>query len=123
MASIVSLNQRGFSLRLPLPESNLTGNFEVQDADPKLPSIPFLQTSEASSSAQMTAQNVAEIEMDMESQVWTEEELDDLLRLEPMTGAEIVANGLLGGWEHKGITDPIAWVDERRRKRSERNTW
>ncbi len=53
---------------------------------------------------------------------WTDEELDELLRPNPhpLTGAEIVAAGLVGGWEHKGITDGQAWVEEVKRKRKER---
>lgn len=56
---------------------------------------------------------------------WAAEELEELLRVEPLTGAEIVAAGLLGGWENKGITDSSEWVEEQRRKRQEgrRLTW
>jgi len=51
---------------------------------------------------------------------WTSEELDRVLKVQPMTGAEIVASGLLGGWEDEGIADSAAWVEEQRRKRRER---
>jgi hypothetical protein len=51
---------------------------------------------------------------------WTSEEINSALKVEPMTGAEIVASGLLGGWEDEGITDSAAWVEEQRRKRRER---
>ena len=51
---------------------------------------------------------------------WTSEEIDKALKVEPMTGAEIVASGLLGGWKDEGITDSAAWVEEQRRKRRER---
>lgn len=51
---------------------------------------------------------------------WTPEEIDKALKVEPMTGAEIVEAGLLGGWEDEGITDSAAWVEEQRRKRRER---
>lgn len=43
----------------------------------------------------------------------------DKLKVEPMTGSEIVKAGLLGGWEHLGIQDANEWVDEQRRKRRE----
>ena len=51
---------------------------------------------------------------------WTEDELKWALQTTPMTGAEIVESGLLGGWEDKGISDGAAWVEEQRRKRRER---
>jgi hypothetical protein len=49
---------------------------------------------------------------------WTREDLDRVLTTAPMTGAEIVKAGLLGGWE--GAPDGVAWVDEQRQKRRER---
>ncbi len=51
---------------------------------------------------------------------WTAEEITKALKVEPMTGAEIVASGLVGGWEDEGITDSAAWMEEQRRKRRER---
>jgi hypothetical protein len=41
-------------------------------------------------------------------------------RPKPMTGAEIIAAGLTGGWKDKGIEDSVAWVEEQRRKQSEK---
>jgi len=55
-----------------------------------------------------------------EEPAWTEDELKRALQITPMTGAEIVAAGLTGGWEDMGITDSVAWVAEQRRKRRER---
>lgn len=52
-----------------------------------------------------------------ESETWEPNELAALLRVEPLTGEEIVAAGLPGGWEDKGITDSGAWVEEQRKKR------
>jgi hypothetical protein len=51
---------------------------------------------------------------------WTSEDLDRALTTVPMTGAEIVKAGLVGGWEGRGITDGASWVDEQRSKRRER---
>jgi hypothetical protein len=48
------------------------------------------------------------------------EALTRSLQIEPLTGAEIVAAGLTGGWAEEGITDGAAWVEEQRRKRRER---
>ena len=44
-------------------------------------------------------------------------------RPEPLTGAEIVAQGFIGGWEHRGIEDSVAWLEEQKRKRRERHKW
>ncbi|HEX9943289.1 MAG TPA: hypothetical protein VGG03_14810 [Thermoanaerobaculia bacterium] len=52
---------------------------------------------------------------------WTEEDLKRALKIEPLTGAEIVEAGLVGGWADEGITDSAAWVEEQRRKRRERH--
>lgn len=51
---------------------------------------------------------------------WSPEALDRALTTVPMTGAEIVKAGLLGGWEDAGITDGASWVDEQRSQRRER---
>lgn len=55
--------------------------------------------------------------------LWSEEELDALINPHPKTGAEIIALGHTGGWEHKGITDSVEWVKEQRRKRREKRGW
>ncbi len=60
---------------------------------------------------------------DWENQPWTEEEIRELMRVEPMTGAEIVAAGLTGGWEEMGITDSVEWLEEQRRKRRKKLEW
>jgi hypothetical protein len=50
---------------------------------------------------------------------WTSEELDQALKVTPMTGAEIVRAGLTGGWS--GIADGAEWVEEKRiERRAER---
>jgi hypothetical protein len=51
---------------------------------------------------------------------WTHEELDRALQLAPLTGAEIVEAGLVGGWSDIGISDSSTWVEEQRQKRRER---
>lgn len=48
---------------------------------------------------------------------WTAEEVIELMKIEPLTGAEIIAAGLTGGWEDMGITDGAEWVNEQKRKR------
>ncbi len=46
---------------------------------------------------------------------WTATDLDRALQTTPMTGAEIVKAGLLGGWE--SVPDGETWVVEQRKKR------
>ncbi len=53
----------------------------------------------------------------------TDEDIAEMMRPEPKSGAEIIALGHTGGWEHKGITDSVEWVKEQRRKRRERLGW
>jgi hypothetical protein len=48
------------------------------------------------------------------------EDLDHALQTTPMTGAEIVKAGLVGGWESAGIDDSARWVEEQRKKRQNR---
>lgn len=55
--------------------------------------------------------------------LWTDEELAALIQPEPKTGAEIIALGHTGGWEHKGIEDSVEWVSELRRQRREKRGW
>lgn len=59
----------------------------------------------------------------MNSENWNENELAELLTVEPMTGREIVAAGLTGGWHDLGVEDGAAWVEKRRRAQRERCKW
>jgi hypothetical protein len=52
---------------------------------------------------------------------WTAGELDEALRVVPMTGTEIVEAGLLGGWADEGIKDGQVWVEELRERRRRLN--
>lgn len=56
----------------------------------------------------------------IDDQPFTDEEIDALMRPSPKTGAEIVALGHTGGWEHKGIEDSVEFIKELRRKRREK---
>ncbi len=68
-----------------------------------------------------------EVEITLEtvdqSQAFSESEIEELLTFTPTSGAEVVAAGLVGGWEHRGISDPVAFVDELRRQQRERRSW
>lgn len=57
------------------------------------------------------------------SENWTEEELADLLTIEPMTGREIVEAGLTGGWRDMDIEDGAVWVEKRRQAQREQRKW
>ncbi|HVU12985.1 MAG TPA: hypothetical protein VHD90_17020 [Phototrophicaceae bacterium] len=68
---------------------------------------------------------VGEVEVVIELPVpaWTDEEIHEFARPEPMTGAEIVAAGLTGGWKDEDILDGAAWVEAQRRKHKEQRGW
>ena len=53
---------------------------------------------------------------DWDQQPWTPEELDEMLTPHPSTLGEILKDGLIGGWEDRGITDSVAFIEEQRRK-------
>lgn len=57
---------------------------------------------------------------------WTEEELTEMVKVEPKTGAEIAAEiraGLIGeGWSHITVSG-AEWVEEFRRKQQENSRW
>lgn len=72
--------------------------------------------------AAMSQSAVSEQDNDDEAP-WTREELAEMMKVTPKTGAEIVASGVLGGWANKGITDGAEWVNEQKRKRKERRRW
>ena len=75
---------------------------------------------------QVTIEVVSDEDLPWELRPWTEEELAELMRVEPKTGAEIVAEievGLIGdGWSHVKVSG-AEWVEEQRRKRKERRGW
>ena len=56
-------------------------------------------------------------------QGWADDDLAALLKPEPMTGQEIVAAGLTGGWKDEGISDGAEWVQEQRQRRKEQRGW
>jgi hypothetical protein len=73
---------------------------------------------------QVVIEMPVEEEQPLDERPWTAEEIREMMRIEPKTGAEIMARlEREGGWEDKGITDGAAWVEEQRRKRRERNRW
>ena len=46
---------------------------------------------------------------------WTEEELVELIKPKtPLTGKQIIEGGFIGGWEHKNIDDPVAFLEKQR---------
>jgi len=59
-------------------------------------------------------------EISWDTEAWTLVELDEMLTFQPSTLGEILSEGLVGGWEDRGITDSVEWVLEQRRKRRER---
>jgi len=61
-----------------------------------------------------------------EERPWTDEELEELLKVTPKKGSEIAAEieaGLLGdGWSHIKMSG-VEWVEEQRRQQQERSKW
>jgi hypothetical protein len=58
-----------------------------------------------------------------QSEDWRPEDVEAALKVEPLTGAEIVEAGLLGGWEEQGISNSDAWLEEQRRQRRGQRSW
>jgi hypothetical protein len=59
----------------------------------------------------------------LEDTEWTDEEIAEMMRSEPKTGAEIADSDVIGSWAHKGITDSVEFVENLRRKCREKRTW
>jgi hypothetical protein len=83
-----------------------------------------LPTGVPSREVQVTIEIAAEEEeLPWELRPWTTQELAELSKSDPMTGAEIVAwLEQEGGWEDNGISG-AEWVEEVRRKERERRGW
>lgn len=58
-----------------------------------------------------------------DDQPFTISEIAELMHVEPLPPAEVIAQGLLGTWASKNIQDGTAWVNERKTKRRERRKW
>jgi hypothetical protein len=96
------------------------GDLEV-DLPASLPPGEVQVTLEVSRDEDLLGNRVA---IPREQRPWTDEELAELMRVEPKTGAEIVEwLQKEGGWEDKGITSGAEWVEELRRKRREEKGW
>ena len=65
----------------------------------------------------------AHVTIEIPAAILSPAEIEELLRVEPMDGAEIVEAGLTGGWADEGITDSLRWVEEQRRRRRELRSW
>ncbi|MDQ7024156.1 MAG: hypothetical protein Q9P01_20730 [Anaerolineae bacterium] len=57
----------------------------------------------------------SDVQTPLENDVaWTEEEVQELIKPVPLTGKEMVEGGFVGGWEDKGISDPVAFLEQQR---------
>lgn len=54
---------------------------------------------------------------------FSDEELEQLMRVEPASPEAVVAEGLLGTWADMDISDGASWVNEQKRQRRERRRW
>ena len=67
-----------------------------------------------------------QITVEIPEQDWTDAEIQELLRTEPLSGAEIVARLRSGELSTDAWDDPrdgATWVEEERAKRLERSKW
>lgn len=75
---------------------------------------------------QVTIEVQPQSEVPWEERPWTDEEIRELTRIEPKTGAEIAAEieaGLISdSWTDIKISG-AEWVEEQRRKRQAHNQW
>lgn len=62
---------------------------------------------------------IGNLQQDEAEVPYTEEEIAEMLRPKPKTGAEIVASDVVGAWADIGITDSEEWLNEQKRKRRE----
>jgi hypothetical protein len=62
----------------------------------------------------------ARITIEIPTPDWTTEEIAEALKVQPRTGAEILAAGLTGGWQEEIAESGAEWVERRRRERQER---
>lgn len=54
---------------------------------------------------------------------FSDEELAELMKVEPSSPEDVVAEGLLGTWHYLGINDGAMWVNAQKRERRERRRW
>jgi hypothetical protein len=54
---------------------------------------------------------------------YTDSEVAELMQVEPLSGAEIVARGLTGMWADLEIDDSLSWLEGQREKQRRNYTW
>lgn len=55
---------------------------------------------------------------------WSDEEIAELLKpKKPLTGKEMVEQGLVGGWEDKGIEDSVEWLEQQKARKRNKHRW
>jgi len=62
----------------------------------------------------------ARVTIEIPTPDWTAEEIAEALKVQPLTGAEIVAAGLTGGWKDEVAEGGAEWVERTRRERRRR---
>lgn len=62
----------------------------------------------------------ARVTIEVPARDWATEEIAAALRVQPLTGAEIIAAGLTGGWKDEVSESGAEWVDRQRRERREK---
>jgi len=59
----------------------------------------------------------AQVTIEIPSPDWANEEIADALKVQPLTGAEIVAASLTGDWKDEVTESGTEWVERTRRER------
>ena len=58
---------------------------------------------------------------DFDDSAFSEEEINDMMNIQPASGREIVQEGVrsgaIGSWADKGIADPVEWLKQQRKSR------
>jgi hypothetical protein len=61
----------------------------------------------------------ARVTIEIPAADWTPAEIAEALQVRPLTGAEMIAAGLTGGWKSEVGESGAEWVERRRRERRE----
>jgi hypothetical protein len=59
-----------------------------------------------------------ETDANAQEPAFSTDEVAEMMRVEPISPQEMVAQGLLGVWADQGIEDSAAWVNEQKRPHS-----
>src|SRR5262245_15011603 len=88
----------------------------TENGELKLDLPAGLPSGEVDVTIEFSATGQIDNDVPWEQRQWTEEEIREALTFEPVSGAEIIASGVVGAWSNLGISDSATWVEELRHK-------